>query len=81
MSEKQRQQLESGDLVSSQEELVEAFKDQPKGFNLQINVWWEDRQNIWLKVEKATGQKIAVNIVKMYSYEGKPACLIKLTVA
>jgi len=80
MPEIPRRDYESGETVNTFEELAEAMKGQPKGFNLLINIWWGDQQSIWRRVEEATGLKITLLISGMSSYEGKPTCLIKLTV-
>lgn len=80
MHENPTQQFESGDTVNTYEELFEAMKGQPSGFNLLINIWWGEQNLLWEKAEKKTDQKIAIGIKRMYQHEGKTACLLEFRV-
>jgi|WetSurMetagenome_2_1015567.scaffolds.fasta_scaffold330396_2 hypothetical protein len=73
-------QFESGDTVNTYEELFEAMKGQPKGYNLLINIWWGEQNILWEKVERNTGLKIAIRLKRTYQHEGKQACLLEFEV-
>lgn len=75
-----KSRFESGDTVDTFENLVIYLRGQSPGFNLNLNVWYGDHLNLWRKAEELNKQKIALTIMKIFTYDGKPACMVNFKI-